>query len=139
MIIPSLMAYSAWGLVALRIALAATFFAHGKMKMGMWSADAKAMADKTGMTVGMVNTMKFLSVAETLGAVGVLVGLLTQLAALGLAIIMAGAIYMKVVKWKLPFANLEKNGWELDLILLAGALMVYFAGPGMFAIDLLLK
>ena len=134
MLITSFMAYSAWGLLALRLSLAATFFAHGKMKMGMWK-----MQPSQQMPSGMLNMMKFLSVAETLGAVGLLLGLLTQLAALGLGIVMLGAMYMKVFKWKSPFASLEKNGWELDLVLLAGALMVFLAGPGMWAIDLMMR
>lgn len=134
MLITSIMAYSAWGLLALRVSLAATFFAHGKMKMGMWKAQPSAQ-----MSSGMINMMKFLSIAETLGAVGLLVGLLTQLAALGLGIVMLGAMYMKVFKWKSPFASLEKNGWELDLVLLAAAIMIYIAGPGMLAIDLMMK
>ncbi len=134
MLFTSLMAYSAWGLLALRVSLAATFFAHGKMKMGMWK-----MQPSEQMPAGMLNTMKFLSVVETLGAIGLLFGALTQLAALGLGVIMVGAIYMKVVKWKSPFASVEKNGWEFDLVLLAGALAVFLAGPGMWAVDMLIK
>lgn len=134
MLISSVLAYSACGLLALRVSLAATFFVHGKMKMGMWKMQPSAQ-----MPAGMLNMMKFLSIAEIAGAIGLFFGILTQLAALGVGIIMIGAIYMKVFKWKVPFANLEKNGWELDLVLLAGALAIFLMGPGMWAVDLLMR
>lgn len=126
----SLHAFSDWGLLALRIALGATFIVHGRMKKGMWNMQPSAQ-----MPSGMLNLMRFLSIVEPLGGLAVLVGFLTQPASLGLAIIMIGAIKLKTMKWKTPFASLEKNGWELDLILLAAALMVFFSGAGSFGLD----
>ncbi|MCR4278930.1 MAG: DoxX family protein [bacterium] len=109
--------YSDFGLVALRVAIGAIFLAHGIMKL---------KGDKTPPG------FKVLGGFEVLGAVAVLAGFMTQLATLGLSIIMIGAIYMKVAKWKSPFASIEKNGWEFDLMILAGTLMLYFVGAGSF-------
>src|SRR6185436_3529486 len=39
-----------------------------------------------------------------------------------LALIMLGALYYKIVKWKVPFVGRDSTGWELDLLVLAGLL-----------------
>jgi len=107
--------FSDFGLLALRVAIFTIFLAHGMMKL-------KGEKTPPGF--------KMLGGLEVLCALAVLVGFLTQLATLGLSIIMVGAIYMKVAKWKSPFASIEKNGWEFDLMILAGTLMIYFTGAG---------
>ena len=40
------------------------------------------------------------------------------------AVIMLGAIFFKVVKWKVPFMAWDKTGWEFDLVLLAASLLI---------------
>ena len=53
-------------------------------------------------------------------------GLYLQYAAAALGIIMLGAIYMKITKWKTGFVN----GWELDLVLLAANVAIITTGGG---------
>lgn len=126
----SLHTYSDWGLLALRLALAATFWVHGRSKMKMWK-----MQPSEQMPASMINQMKLLSICEPLGALAMVSGFLVQPAALGFAIIMVGAIYMKVAKWKIPFKVDNSNGWEFDLLILAASLLILFAGAGALSLD----
>lgn len=119
-----------WGLLALRIGLAAVFLVHGKSKFVMWKIQPSSKMPKK-----MLSAMKFLSVVEPLGALAVLFGFLTQFGALGLGIIMIGALVLKIWQWKTPFTVQDKLGWEFDLVLLAICVALFFFGGGSFAID----
>jgi uncharacterized membrane protein YphA (DoxX/SURF4 family) len=66
-----------------------------------------------GMNVGITI---FLGVAELAGALALIVGVLTQWAALGLILVMFGAIYMKVTKWKTGFWGEKSMGWHYHLL-----------------------
>ncbi len=120
-------------LLALRIALAAIFIGHGLAKRAMWKMQPSEQMPKM-----MISIMKLLSVAEPLGGLAVLAGFLTQLAVLGLGIIMAGAMYLKIKKWKAPFLTVEKPGWGYDFILFLVCFALYFTGAGAFALDRML-
>ncbi len=77
-----------------------------------------------------------LSIAEPLGALATLVGLLTQAAAAGFILVMLGAIRLKVMQLHKGFSG--EGGWELDFLLLVGAIALLFFGAGKFALDRLL-
>lgn len=47
-----------------------------------------------------------------------------------LAIVMLGATYYKVFKWKMKFSMRTSTGWEFDLILLAANIAIFFVGIG---------
>lgn len=113
-------------LLLVRLSLGATFLIHGYMKVQMWQADPAAMT----------TTFKILAIAEPLGGLAVLLGVLTRYAALGLAIIMLGAIYMKIVVWGGGIAGFTaQGGWEFDLSLLASSAVLLAYGPGRHALD----
>ncbi|HEX9664433.1 MAG TPA: DoxX family protein [Patescibacteria group bacterium] len=122
-----------WGLLALRLAVGAIFLAHGLSKRKMWK-----MRPSEQMPAGMLNQMKLLSIIEPLGGLAVLLGLFTQLGALALGIVMLGAIYMKKIKWQVPFTASDKMGWEFDLILLTACLLLLLMGAGGISLDSLL-
>jgi len=126
----SLTSYSDWGLLALRLAIGAVFVVHGKAKLGMWK-----MQPNEQMKAPMISLMKLLSVAELLGGIALVAGFLTQLAALGLGIIMLGALYFKLRVWKSPFTSQTAAGWEFDLVLLAGCLVLLTSGAGAYSLD----
>ncbi len=119
---------SDWALLILRIDLAATFLIHGIQKLKMWK-----MEPSQQLSPAMLNIFRILSIAEPLGAVALLFGFLTQLAALGIAIIMVGASIMKSRKMHKKFH--ETGGWELDTALLAGALILIAIGAGAISLD----
>ncbi len=114
----SLMGYSDIGLLALRLAISAIFLYHCRSKLNNLSS-----------------FMGFIGVVELLGGIALVVGFLTQLAAIGLAIIMIGAIWKKTQEWRVPFSAMDKMGWEFDLVLLAGCIALITNGPGLYALD----
>lgn len=124
--------YGDWGLLALRIAVGVIFLVHGLQKWAMWK-----MQPSEQLPVGMLSLLKFLSIAEPLGAVAVLSGFLTQMAAAGLGVIMVGAIWLKARVMKEPFTDSKahKVGWEFDFILLAATIALFFFGGGTLALD----
>ena len=124
MIFSQLTQFGDLGIFLLRLAVAISFLVHGKQKLAMWR-----MKPSEQMPSGMLNMMKFLSVAEIAGGLALISGVLSQLAAMGLAIIMLGAIYFKMKTWKKKFS--EPGGWEMDLILLAACLTILFSGRGL--------
>jgi putative oxidoreductase len=118
MFISKLNRYHWLGLLALRLSLGATFLVHGYMKWSSFETQSPLF--------------KFLAVAESLGGMAIILGMLTRWAALGLAVIMIGAIYMKITAMKMGFAA---PGWEFDLILLAAAINLIVHGPGKVSVD----
>lgn len=122
--------FSDWGLVALRIAVGAIFLVHGRQKWAMWK-----MQPSEQMPAGMLSTMKLLSIVEPLGGLMVLSGFLTQLAAVGLGLIMVGAIVLKMRMMKVSFATQGKTGWEFDFIILAACIALFFYGAGNIGLD----
>ena len=109
------------GPLVLRLAIAAIFLYHGMLK---WPLNPEAPW-----------FMPIIAVAEPIGAIAILLGFLTRWAALGLAIIMVGAIYMKITAFGVGFAAAQGTGWEFDLMILAGCIAVMFLGAGPFSVD----
>lgn len=125
MLWPQLSQYSDLGFFLLRLSVALIFLYHAWPKMKNPKAFAGMMGGQNMAWFPFV-----LGLAEFLGALGVLTGLWLQLWALVLAVLMLGAIGMKIGKWKMPFSAMDKTGWEFDLILLAASLLLLFAGGG---------
>ena len=126
----SLHSLSDIGLVVLRFVLAAIFWVHGRQKSAMWH-----MQPSDKMPKGMLGILRFLSVAEPLGAVALVVGFATPLAALCYSVIMVGAIKMKVMRWKIPFMAQNATGWEFDLLILVAMIALIFVGAGAYSVD----
>ncbi len=118
-----LLQYNDVGLFLLRLAIAVIFFYHGWPKL----SKAKALSAMMGMPAGAVFV---LGAVETLSALGMALGIYTQLSALLLGLVMIGAIYFKTVKWRVPFFAMDKTGWEFDFILLAANLAILLGGGG---------
>lgn len=115
--------YSDLGLLALRLAVAAIFIYHAWPKLKNY----KMMAQGMGMSASFVLT---LGLVEFFSSAALVLGVYTSIASALLALVMAGAIYFKIFKWKIPFSAMDKMGWEFDLILLAANLALLVVGPG---------
>jgi putative oxidoreductase len=72
----------------------------------------------------------FLGAAELLGGAAVIAGVLTQWAAIGLNLVLLGAIYMKVVKWKTGFWGEKSSGWHYDLMFFVMNLVILCTNGG---------
>ncbi len=117
-----------WGLLALRIGVGVTFLVHGRQKRVMWRMQPSAQ-----LPAGTLSLLRVLSIAEPLGGLATLVGLLTQVAAAGFIVVMLGAIRLKITQLHKGFSG--EGGWEHEFLLLVGAIALLFLGAGQFALD----
>src|ERR1700730_6822772 len=77
----------------------------------------------------------FLGGAEVAGALGVMFGVLTQLAAAGLILLMLGAIQKKIFVWKTGFWGKHgTDGWHYDLMLVVMDLVIIATNGGKYVL-----
>lgn len=126
----SLHQFSDIALLILRLALGTIFLLHGLPKRGLWSAQPSAQ-----LPASMLRNLRILSIAEPAGALGLIFGFLTQLAGLGLVIVMLGAITFLRTKVHRKFKEENAPGWEFEFMLLVVALALAILGAGKFALD----
>jgi putative oxidoreductase len=122
---PQLLQFNDYSLLLLRLMVALVFSTSG------WShlKDPKGRAESIGMSPGF--TM-FLGAAELAGALGVAFGVLIQLAALGLILVMLGAIQKKIFVWHTGFWGEKASGWHYDLIFVLMNLVIITTDGGRF-------
>jgi putative oxidoreductase len=77
---------------------------------------------------------RFIGLAELAGGLGVALGVLPQLAALGLILIMLGAVQKKIFVWHTGFWGKASDGWHYDLLFVAMCLVVATSGGGRFTL-----
>jgi putative oxidoreductase len=76
----------------------------------------------------------FLAAAELAGGAGIILGVLQQLAAIGLIFIMLGALQKKIFVWKTGFWGEHGQGWYYELTLISMLLVICFTDGGRFVI-----
>ena len=99
-----------------------------------WShvKDPVARGKSIGMSPGFT---RFLGLAELAGGLGVAVGVLTQVAALGLILLMLGAIQKKIAVWHTGFWGKHgTDGWHYDLMLVTMCLVIATTGGGRYVV-----
>ena len=121
--LPQLAQFQDLGLLLLRLMVAAVFIASG------WNhlTNAEERSKSIGMSKGFTT---FLGAAELAGGLGVTFGVLTQAAALGLILILLGAIGKKILVWHIGFWGEKGSGWHYDLMLLVMNLVILFFDGG---------
>src|SRR6476660_9475628 len=77
---------------------------------------------------------RFLGVAELAGGLGVILGVLPQLAALGLILVMLGAIQKKIFVWHTGFWGKHSDGWHYDLLFVSMCLVIATSGGGRYVL-----
>ena len=80
------------------------------------------------------NFTVFLAVAEMAGGAGLILGLLQQLAAIGLILIMLGAVQKKIFVWKTGFWGADGFGWYYDATLMSMLCVILFTDGGRFVL-----
>jgi putative oxidoreductase len=124
--IPGAKAYVDWSLLLLRLVAALVFGTSGFNHLRR----PKERAESIGMSVPFT---VFLGAAELAGAIALAVGYLTQWAAVGLILVMLGAIYMKAVKWKTGFWGEKSVGWHYEVLLIAMLLVIITTDGGRYS------
>jgi putative oxidoreductase len=117
-------------LLLIRVAIGTIFIVHGLGKQKLWKVQPLER-----MPAGFLRTLRFLSIAEPAGGLAVAVGFLTQLAALGLALVMLGALRFQIVQMHKKFTGGDGPGWEFEFILLVVAIALFLVGGGRYALD----
>jgi putative oxidoreductase len=89
-----------------------------------------------GKTIGMSPGLtRFLGLVELAGGLGVAFGVLTQFAALGLILVMLGAIQKKIFVWKTGFWGKHSDGWHYDLLFVVMCLVIATTGGGRYVVE----
>jgi putative oxidoreductase len=124
---PQLARFTDLGLLLLRLMVALVFVTSGYSHLRNPTERAKSIEMSTGFTI-------FLGVAEVAGGLGVAAGVLTQLAAFGLVLIMLGAIYKKAFVWHTGFWGEKASGWHYDLIFVLINFVIAFTDGGAYVL-----
>jgi putative oxidoreductase len=123
MIFQDLISHIEWPLLLLRIITGIVFLSSG------WSHATKPA--ERSESIGMSKAFTFvLGLAEITGAIGIIFGIFSQIAALLLIGVMLGAISKKIFVWKTGFYAEKGYGWHYDLLLLAANLVILFTAGG---------
>ena len=120
---PQLTQFADFGFLLLRLMVGIVFITSGWNHLKDPEARAKSIGVSKGFTI-------FLGAAEVAGSLGVTFGVLTQLAALGLILIMLGAIQKKIFVWHTGFWGGKTFGWHYELMLIVMNLVIIFTNGG---------
>ena len=124
MMFPQLAQFTDVALLLLRVMIGIVFITSG------WKhfQDPEARSKDIGMSKGFTI---FLGAAEIAGGLGLIFGFLAQLAAIGLILIMLGAIWKKIFVWQTGFwGKSGTNGWSYDTMFVVMNLVIVTTGGG---------
>jgi putative oxidoreductase len=131
------------GLLVARLALAIVILPHGLQKTLGWFGGAGFSGTMGFFTQeGMPSIIAFLIIiGESFGALGLIIGFLSRLAAFGISLIMLGAIFMVhlpngfFMNW---FGTKQGEGFEFHILAIGLGLVVLIGGAGKWSVDRLL-
>ena len=124
---PQLSRFTDLGILLLRLMVALIFVSSGYSHLKNPEERAKSIGMSKAFTI-------FLGVAELAGALGVALGVLTQLAAFGLILLMLGAIQKKIFVWRTGFWGEKSDGWHYDLMMILMNLVITFTDGGSYVL-----
>jgi putative oxidoreductase len=124
---PLLAHFTDLGLLLLRLMVGLVFATSGYNHLKDPEARAKSIEMPKNLTI-------FLGISEVAGALGVAAGVLTQLAAFGLILIMLGAIQKKIFAWHTGFWGEKTYGWHYDLMFILMNLLIAFTNGGAYVL-----
>jgi putative oxidoreductase len=118
-------------ILLLRLMVALVFFTSGWKHISDPEARSKSIEMSKSFT-------RLLGILECAGALGVMAGVLTQFAAIGLILIlvMLGAIQKKSLKWHTGFWGKHgTDGWSYEIIMIAMSLVIATTAGGRYVLD----
>lgn len=130
-----------WTLAVLRVVLGLAMFAHGTQKMLGWFGGFGFTGTMNFFTtqMGIPALFAFLAIAaEFFGGLGLIIGLLTRIAAFGVAINMIVAVMMVhtqfgfFMNWN---GNQKGEGFEYHVLVLAMTVALMVRGAGAWSVD----
>ncbi|HET9040910.1 MAG TPA: DoxX family protein [Gemmatimonadales bacterium] len=127
-VLPQLLPYADFAVLLMRLLVGAVFATSG------WShtRDSVARGKSIGLPPGIT---RFLGLAELAGGLGVAFGVLTQVAALGLILVMLGAIQKKIFVWHTGFWGKHgTDGWHYDLLFVVMCLVIATTAGGRYVL-----
>ncbi len=124
MMFPQLAQFTDVALLLLRVMVGVVFITSGWNHLKNPEARSKDIGMSKGFTI-------FLGAAEVAGSLGLIVGVLAQLAAAGLILLILGAIQKKIFVWRTGFwGKSGTNGWSYDTMLVIMNLVILTTGGG---------
>ena len=117
---------SSFVLLLVRILLALAFAYESRYKF----RDIRGFAKNDSVPVP---AAYFVATMESLAALSMLSGVLSQWAGLGIILLMLVTTSFHVFKWHSPY-KASKRGWEYDILMIALAAVIVVYGPGQFAL-----
>jgi len=123
--------YASWALLILRIAVGATFLAHGWPKIKNLKATQENfgnMGFKPGKLWGTIA-----AVLEFVGGIFLIAGFFTMLVAL----LFVGEFFVITI-WQIRRGAKFYEGWEIDTLIFAIVIMLFAVGAGPYSLDRLL-
>lgn len=124
---PQLARFTDLGLLLMRLMIGVVFVASGYSHLKDPGTRGKSIGMGQGFTI-------FLGIAEVAGGLGVTFGVLTQLAAIGLILIMLGAIQKKIFVWHTGFWGEKASGWHYDLLFVVMNLVILLTNGGAYVL-----
>jgi putative oxidoreductase len=126
-LLPFLLPFSDAALLFMRLLVGLVFVTSGWSHAKDPMTRAKAIEQSPTFT-------RVLGILELAGGLGVAFGVLTQLAAIGLILVMLGAIQKKMLVWHTGFWGKHSDGWHYDLLFVAMCLVIATTGGGRYVL-----
>jgi putative oxidoreductase len=124
---PQLARFTDLGLLLLRLMAGVIFFTSGWRHVKDPAGRGQSIGMSKGFTI-------FLGLAELAGSLGIILGVFPQLAAIGMIVIMLGAMQKKIFVWHTGFWGQGSSGWHYDLLLVSMCLVILFTDGGRYAL-----
>jgi putative oxidoreductase len=124
---PQLARFADLALLFLRLMVGLVFVTSGYSHLKSPAERAKSIGMSKAFTI-------FLGAAEVAGGLGVAFGVLTQLAAFGLILLMFGAIEKKIFAWHTGFWGEKASGWHYDLMIVLMNLVIACSDGGAYVL-----
>lgn len=125
--IPELSRFSDLALLFMRLLVGWVFIWSGYSHVKDPVTRGKSIGQSPGFT-------RLLGIAEIAGGLGVALGALPQLAAIGLVLVMLGAVQKKIFVWHTGFWGKSSDGWHYDLLFIAMCLVIATTGGGRYSL-----